>query len=77
MNSDPQLPIWFEVLGLVIPIAAVVLGVLALITLVRSQRLSNGERVCWTVAVVILPIAGPAVWLIVNAITRPPEPPVA
>ena len=77
MNSDPQLPIWFEVLGLAIPITAVVLGVLALITLVRSQRLSNGERVGWTVAVVVLPIAGPAVWLIVNAITRPPKPPVA
>ena len=77
MTTDPQIPLWFDALGLLLPFAMLALLVAALITLVRATGLSSGQRVAWAVALVVVPIMGPAVWLISRAITRHARPPVA
>ncbi|QHC56669.1 phospholipase D-like protein [Rathayibacter tanaceti] len=57
-----------------IPIAAAILLVSALVTIIRAQRLSTATRVGWLVVVVLLPVVGSILWLLYyRAVARLPR----
>jgi hypothetical protein len=56
---------WHVVL-LLISLAAFVLFIAALVSIVRAPRASTGERVIWVLVVLILPLLGSIVWFAVG-----------
>jgi len=67
VNADPNIPIWFESLGVVLAIAIIALAVAALVVLARTKGLSSIQRLVWALAVIFVPVVGPILWLL----TRP------
>jgi hypothetical protein len=57
--------IWHVVLIIAI-LAAFVLFIAALISIVRAPRASMGERVIWVLVVLIMPLLGSIVWFAVG-----------
>ncbi|WP_026918486.1 PLDc N-terminal domain-containing protein [Gordonia shandongensis] len=57
--DSPLVPLWVDAAWLV----AVVLLVVALVMLVRTRRLSLGERLGWAAVIVVFPVLGPATFI--------------
>lgn len=76
MEINPVTPWAFNVVWLVTLLAAFALWGIAAITLISARaRLSPGVLIVWVVAIVILPIAGSAAWLLIRPrlLPTPPE----
>lgn len=56
----------WHVVILLLWLAAVVLFIAALVSIVRAPRASTGERVIWVLVVLILPLLGSIVWFAVG-----------
>lgn len=57
--------IWHVVI-ILLGIAAFVLFVAALVSIVRAPRASTAEKVIWVIVVLILPLLGSIVWFVVG-----------
>jgi cytochrome c oxidase assembly factor CtaG len=55
-----------HVVIIILMIAAAVLFIAALVSIIKAPRASTGERVIWVLVVLILPLLGPLVWFIVG-----------
>ena len=68
--NDPVLPVSFELLAIIPLVLWAALLVAALLTIAKSTQLTAAQRVLWTIAVIVLPVAGSAAWLISYWIER-------
>ena len=68
--NDPVLPVSFELLAIIPLVLWAALFVAALLTIAKSNHLTAVQRVLWTIAVIVLPVAGSAAWLISYWIER-------
>jgi Zn-dependent protease with chaperone function len=68
--NNPVLPVSFELLAIVPLVLWAALLVAALLTIAKSTQLTGAQRVLWTIAVIVLPVAGSAAWLISYWIER-------
>ncbi len=68
--NDPVLPVSFELLAIIPFVVWAALVFAALLTIAKSTRLTTVQRVLWTIAVILLPVAGSGAWLISYWIER-------
>ncbi|NQX26045.1 PLDc N-terminal domain-containing protein [Microbacteriaceae bacterium VKM Ac-2854] len=64
MPTDPIIPTAYDFLWWAIPIAAAILLVISIVTIIKARHLTAGARVGWTAIVVLFPIVGSAIWLL-------------
>jgi hypothetical protein len=60
MNQDPVLPVGSLILGWLLTFVVVAILATALVLLVRDRELSAMAKLGWAIAVVLVPIVGPA-----------------
>lgn len=61
---NPLLPAWYDVAWSASVAVALILLVVALISLARTARLlSSRQALVWTLIIIFAPIAGPLAWL--------------
>jgi membrane protein DedA with SNARE-associated domain len=68
--NDPVVPVSFELLAFIPLVLWAALLVTALITIAKSAQLTGAQRVLWTIAVIVIPVAGSAAWLVSYWIER-------
>jgi Zn-dependent protease with chaperone function len=68
--NNPVLPVSFELVAIIPVVIWAALVFAALLTIAKSTQLTAAQRVLWTIAVILLPVAGSAAWLISYWIER-------
>ena len=61
---NPLMPAGYDIVWSVIALAALVLLVVALVSLGRDKSLTPGQTLGWILVALLLPVVGPAAWLI-------------
>ena len=66
-SVNPLLPSAIDVVWSVLWLAALMLLVVAVVSLIRSRaRLTQGQALGWVALVLLVPVAGPLAWLFVG-----------
>jgi membrane protein DedA with SNARE-associated domain len=68
--NDPVVPVSFELLAFIPLVLWAALLITALLTIAKSAQLTGAQRVLWTIAVIVIPVAGSAAWLVSYWIER-------
>lgn len=66
-SVNPLIPAWYDVAWSAAVVVALVLLVIALISLSRAARLlSSPQALVWTLIVIFAPVAGPLAWMFIG-----------
>ena len=61
---NPLIPSGYDVVWSLIAIAALVLLIVALVSIGRSKALSPRQSLIWVLLAILVPVIGPTAWLV-------------
>ena len=66
-DPNPLVPATYDIVWMVVTVVAVILMIVALVSIARaSKRLNSVLALIWTLVVLFVPVVGPAVWLAIG-----------
>ena len=66
VTTNPLIPPVYELIWVVVPVVAVALLVIALVSISRTAHRSLTELFVWLAIVLFIPVIGPIAWLLVK-----------